>query len=125
MGQQIYKLIILDFLVPFVLTFIVEYPRRFVIYINIYIYILLFFFFLTLSTRKKCLPRLGKLHSFIFDFHNILQGGFSFQCIYCVIIRLVYQRFHERYKVVNMMGQQEFDLPKAVLDLVYTQTLCW
>lgn len=65
-GQQIYKLIILDFLVPFVLTFIVEYPRR-----------------------------------------------------------LVYQRFHERFKAVNMMGQQEFDLPKAVLDLVYTQTLCW
>lgn len=122
MGQQIYKLIILDFLVPFVLTFIVEYPRRFVIYINIYNYY--FFFLFTLSTRKKCLPRLGKLHLFIFDFHKI-QGGFSFQCIYCVIIRLVYQRFHERYKVVNMMGQQEFDLPKAVLDLVYTQTLCW
>lgn len=35
-GQQIYKLIILDFLVPFVLTFIVEYPRRFVIHINLH-----------------------------------------------------------------------------------------
>lgn len=64
-GQQMYKLILLDFLVPFILTFIVEYPRR-----------------------------------------------------------LVYQKFQEN-KVVNMIGQQEFDLPKAVLDLVYTQTLCW
>jgi hypothetical protein len=24
-----------------------------------------------------------------------------------------------------MVGQQEFDLPKVVLDIVYSQALCW
>ncbi|XP_063445695.1 transmembrane channel-like protein 7 isoform X2 [Mytilus trossulus] len=65
-GQQIYKLIILDFLVGVIITFVVEFPRRF-----------------------------------------------------------IYKKFHSTNKLVNMVGQQEFDLPKVVLDIVYSQTLCW
>lgn len=79
----------------------------------------------TLSTRGSVFLFGGNyIRSFTFDsLINILQVYFLFTAF--IIIRLVYQRFHERFKVVNMMGQQEFDLPKAVLDLVYTQTLCW
>ncbi|KAK3089319.1 hypothetical protein FSP39_002708, partial [Pinctada imbricata] len=65
-GQQIYKLVIMDFLVVVIVTFIVEYPRG-----------------------------------------------------------LIYKKFNGRVKIVDLIGQQEFDLPKAVLDLVYLQTLCW
>ncbi|XP_071132214.1 transmembrane channel-like protein 7 isoform X2 [Mytilus edulis] len=65
-GQQIYKLIILDFLVGVIITFVVEFPRR-----------------------------------------------------------IIYKKFHNTNKLVNMVGQQEFDLPKVVLDIVYSQTLCW
>ncbi|KAJ8318093.1 hypothetical protein KUTeg_003184 [Tegillarca granosa] len=64
-GQQIYKLIILDFLVFTIVTFVVEFPRRF-----------------------------------------------------------IYDRF-KRVKMIKMVGLQEFNLPKAVLDIVYSQTLCW
>ncbi|XP_052071142.1 transmembrane channel-like protein 7 [Mytilus californianus] len=65
-GQQIYKLMILDFLVGLIITFVVEFPRR-----------------------------------------------------------IIYKKFHNTNKLVNMVGQQEFNLPKVVLDIVYSQTLCW
>ncbi|XP_069122846.1 transmembrane channel-like protein 7 isoform X2 [Argopecten irradians] len=65
-GQQIYKLVILDFLVLIIVTFLVELPRR-----------------------------------------------------------LVYNTFGKRFKLINMVGLPEVDLPKVVLDIVYAQTLCW
>ncbi|XP_021359888.1 transmembrane channel-like protein 7 isoform X1 [Mizuhopecten yessoensis] len=65
-GQQIYKLVILDFLVLIIVTFIVELPRR-----------------------------------------------------------LVYNTFSKRFKLIDMVGLPEVDLPKVVLDIVYAQTLCW
>lgn len=32
---------------------------------------------------------------------------------------------HCRSRFAKMIGEQEFDLPKQVLDVVYSQTLCW
>ncbi|XP_033748390.1 transmembrane channel-like protein 7 isoform X2 [Pecten maximus] len=65
-GQQIYKLVILDFLVLIIVTFVIELPRR-----------------------------------------------------------LVYNTFGKKFKLINMVGLPEVDLPKVVLDIVYAQTLCW
>ncbi|ELT96458.1 hypothetical protein CAPTEDRAFT_150917 [Capitella teleta] len=64
-GQQIYKLVIVDFFVVVAITFFVEFPRK-----------------------------------------------------------LTVDKFSE-VKVVKMVGRQEFDIPKNVLDIVYSQTLCW
>ncbi|KAL5018334.1 hypothetical protein ScPMuIL_004056 [Solemya velum] len=65
-GQQLYKLVVLDFFVVVIVTFVVEFPRK-----------------------------------------------------------IIYKRFHEKVKLVKLVGQQEFDLPKSVLDIVYGQALCW
>lgn len=32
---------------------------------------------------------------------------------------------HFKSKIAKFIGEQEFDLPKHVLDVVYTQTICW
>lgn len=32
---------------------------------------------------------------------------------------------HSENKVLRFVGEQEFDLPKQVLDVVYSQTICW
>lgn len=32
---------------------------------------------------------------------------------------------HTENKVLRFVGEQEFDLPKHVLDIVYSQTICW
>ncbi|XP_029849723.2 transmembrane channel-like protein 7 isoform X2 [Ixodes scapularis] len=63
-GQQIYKLTILDFLVSVALVFVLECPRKFLV------------------TRFDC-------------------------------------------RLTRLIGQQEFNIPNRVLDLVYSQTLCW
>ncbi|XP_068084630.1 transmembrane channel-like protein 7 isoform X2 [Anabrus simplex] len=63
-GQQIYKLVILDFVTHIFVTFIVNFPRM-------------------------------------------------------LIAR------HSKSKVAKFIGEQEFELPKHVLDIVYSQTLCW
>lgn len=63
-GQQIYKLTTLDFIVGVTLVFVVECPRKLIV------------------TRCQC-------------------------------------------KLAKVIGQQEFNIPNRVLDLVYSQTLCW
>ncbi|XP_037570857.1 transmembrane channel-like protein 7 isoform X2 [Dermacentor silvarum] len=63
-GQQIYKLTMLDFIVGVALVFVVECPRKLIV------------------TRCEC-------------------------------------------KLAKVIGQQEFNIPNRVLDLVYSQTLCW
>ncbi|XP_064645080.1 transmembrane channel-like protein 7 [Lineus longissimus] len=63
-GQNFYKLVILDFLVVVCLIVFVEFPRRLIV------------------TKCSC-------------------------------------------KLAKIIGQQEFDLPKNVLDLVYSQSLYW
>ncbi|XP_060592582.1 transmembrane channel-like protein 7 [Ruditapes philippinarum] len=65
-GQQIYKLVMLNFIVVVLSTVCGEFPRKF-----------------------------------------------------------VYDKLHDKLKVVNLVGQQVFDLSKNILDLVYLQTLCW
>ncbi|XP_071107744.1 transmembrane channel-like protein 7 isoform X1 [Haliotis cracherodii] len=65
-GQQFYKLALLDFVTVVLLTFLVEFPRR-----------------------------------------------------------VVVQKLSKRFKLIKLIGEQEFDLPKNVLDIVYSQTLCW
>ncbi|KAJ8314790.1 hypothetical protein KUTeg_006940 [Tegillarca granosa] len=65
-GQQFYKLVLVDFLAAVIPVFIVEFPRR-----------------------------------------------------------LIFDKFKDRFKIINLIGRPEFDLPKSVLDLVYSQTLCW
>ncbi|XP_046583482.1 transmembrane channel-like protein 7 [Haliotis rubra] len=64
-GQQFYKLALLDFVTVVLLTFLVEFPRK-----------------------------------------------------------LVFRKLF-RFKLIQLIGEQEFDLPKNVLDIVYSQTLCW
>lgn len=63
-GQQVYKLVILDFVTHVLITFTLNWPR-------------------------------------------MLIAKYS------------------KSKVAKLVGEQEFDLPKHVLDVVYTQTLCW
>ena len=63
-GQQVYKLVILDFVTHFLITFTVNWPR-------------------------------------------MLIAKYS------------------KSKIAKLVGEQEFDLPKHVLDVVYSQTLCW
>jgi hypothetical protein len=63
-GQQIYKLVILDFVTHILITFTFNWPR-------------------------------------------MLIAKYS------------------KSKVAKFIGEQEFDLPKHVLDVVYSQTLCW
>jgi len=63
-GQQVYKLVILDFITHILITFTLNWPR-------------------------------------------MLIAKYS------------------KSKVAKFVGEQEFDLPKNVLDVVYSQTLCW
>ncbi|KAK7790181.1 hypothetical protein R5R35_002954 [Gryllus longicercus] len=63
-GQQLYKLVILDFVTHIAVTFLINFPRMLI-------------------------------------------------------------AKHSKSKVAKYIGEQEFDLPKHVLDVVYTQTLCW
>lgn len=65
-GQQFYKLAIVDFAAVLVKTFIVEFPRK-----------------------------------------------------------LIYENFKEHFTLVGKFGQQFFDLPENVLDIVYSQMLNW
>ncbi|ESO89008.1 hypothetical protein LOTGIDRAFT_228950 [Lottia gigantea] len=64
-GQQFYKLALLDFAVVLIVTFVYEFPRT-----------------------------------------------------------LIYSKYNHK-KLLQQIGEQEFDLPKNVLDIVYSQTLCW
>ncbi|XP_050394549.1 transmembrane channel-like protein 7 isoform X3 [Patella vulgata] len=64
-GQQFYKLALLDFAVVLIVTFLYEFPRT-----------------------------------------------------------LIYTKYKDK-KIIELIGEQEFDLPKNVLDIVYSQTLCW
>ncbi|XP_066292025.1 transmembrane channel-like protein 7 isoform X1 [Branchiostoma lanceolatum] len=63
-GQEMYKLVIMDFLVGTAVTLFVEFPRKFIV-----------------------------------------------------------SRFKD--KLEDVVGYQEFQIPKNVLDIVYSQTLCW
>ncbi|CAD5114164.1 DgyrCDS3307 [Dimorphilus gyrociliatus] len=63
-GQQLYKLVLTDFIAAFFITFFVEVPRKLIV------------------TKCNC-------------------------------------------KLSQLVGQQEFEISKNVLDLVYGQTLCW
>ncbi|XP_052070541.1 transmembrane channel-like protein 7 [Mytilus californianus] len=38
--------------------------------------------------------------------------------------KLIYDRWNS-YRIVKFFGEQEFDLPRNVVDLVYSQYLCW
>ena len=42
---------------------------------------------------------------------------------FVVIDRIIVSVF--KFKLTEMVGRQEFDIPKQVLDIVYNQTLCW
>lgn len=37
----------------------------------------------------------------------------------------MYNKFEKRVSLIRWVGQQEFDMPKAVMDAAYNQTLCW
>ncbi|XP_076459356.1 transmembrane channel-like protein 7 isoform X2 [Babylonia areolata] len=65
-GQQFYKLALVDFAALIVITFFVEFPRKF-----------------------------------------------------------LYERLKGKIAFVGKYGQQEFDIPQNVLDIVYSQTLSW
>ena len=39
--------------------------------------------------------------------------------------RLIYNQFKESFNLVKKYGSQEFDIPRNVLDIVYSQALSW
>jgi hypothetical protein len=39
--------------------------------------------------------------------------------------RLIYDRYGNTVGIVKRLGPQEFDLPQNVIDIIYSQTLCW
>ncbi|KAK3091066.1 hypothetical protein FSP39_016869 [Pinctada imbricata] len=65
-GQQLYKLVLLDFFIEAGIIFFVQAPRSF-----------------------------------------------------------LYKRYNEKSKLIKLVGPQEFDLPQSVVDIIYTQILCW
>ncbi|XP_071128748.1 transmembrane channel-like protein 7 isoform X6 [Mytilus edulis] len=38
---------------------------------------------------------------------------------------IVYRKFKDKSKVIKMVGPQEFDLTQSVVDIVYSQNICW
>lgn len=42
-----------------------------------------------------------------------------------MLYRVLYKRFKKTNKIMAWLGQQEFDMPKNVLDVLYNQILCW
>lgn len=39
--------------------------------------------------------------------------------------RLLYNKYGQTVAVIKKIGPQEFDLPQNVIDIIYSQTLCW
>lgn len=39
--------------------------------------------------------------------------------------RWLYKKLHKKVSLLEKLGQQEFNMPKNVMDAVYSQTLCW
>lgn len=39
--------------------------------------------------------------------------------------RLLYDRFGQTVVIIKKIGPQDFDLPQNVIDIIYSQTLCW
>ncbi len=64
------------------------------------------------------LVMLGALALFIYV-------GAAGECFAFFFSRFIVNRYENKYKLVRVVGHQEFEIPKNVLDLVYTQTLCW
>ena len=42
-----------------------------------------------------------------------------------VFSRLLYNRYGSTVALIKKLGPQEFDLPQNVIDIIYSQTLCW
>ncbi|XP_063445690.1 transmembrane channel-like protein 7 isoform X2 [Mytilus trossulus] len=38
---------------------------------------------------------------------------------------IVYRKFKDKSKLIKMVGPQEFDLTQSVVDIVYSQNICW
>lgn len=38
---------------------------------------------------------------------------------------IIYRKFKDKSKLVKMIGPQEFDLTQSVVDIVYSQNICW
>jgi hypothetical protein len=38
---------------------------------------------------------------------------------------LLYKHFKDKLKLIKMIGPQEFDLTQSVVDIVYSQNICW
>lgn len=46
--------------------------------------------------------------------------------LFCNIPRsLLYKHFKDKLKLIKMIGPQEFDLTQSVVDIVYSQNICW
>ncbi len=46
----------------------------------------------------------------------------KFQVFFCWY---VLTRWSEKHPLARMVGVKQFDVPKHVLDIVYSQTICW
>lgn len=44
---------------------------------------------------------------------------------FTMFFRLLYNRLGESNTLVKKIGPQDFNLPQNVIDIIYSQTLCW
>ena len=41
------------------------------------------------------------------------------------MLKIYVGKYRDRSTIVKVVGPQEFNLPKSVVDIVYAQHLCW
>lgn len=61
------------------------------------------------------------------QFYKLLLTDFATQILVTFFINFprAFIARYSQHRMAKILGEQEFELPKHVLDVVYTQTLCW
>lgn len=70
-----------------------------------------------------------KTHCVFLSNLPFLSKGKSFpqsqQTIAFLCFRFIFRKLKDRIGLLRAIGQQEFDMPKNVMDVLYNQALCW
>lgn len=95
-GQEMYKLTLFDLLINIAVLVLVEFPRRYCVYL----------------LKMRCCQFESGLHLNIFN------------CVFPNVgLRMVVDNWSS--KVSQLVGRQEFVVSSNVLGLVYSQTVVW